>query len=197
MKKMIGVLCSLLIICPILAPALQTERDCEVYFSPKDGVAERLIGRIQAEKESIRVAVYCLMHAGIARALSEAHARGVDVEVIVDPYSINSRSPIAKMVEKGVSVYVWNPKELAVQSGKKRNKRKPLMHDKFCVFGNHTVWTGSFNFTRVGNLSNRENVIVLGGSDVADSFLKEFQAIKEAGCSSYASFSSKEGDVKK
>ncbi|MBS0652421.1 MAG: hypothetical protein JSR39_02715 [Verrucomicrobia bacterium] len=157
----------------------------EVYFSPQDGVADRLIARINAEKQSIKVAVYCLMHTGIAKALKAAHARGVDVEVILDPYSIKSRSPVMKMVEKGIPVYVWNPKQIVNHA---KQKKKPLMHDKFCVFGDHTVWTGSFNFTREGALANRENVVVMEGVDIAKSYLIEFAAIKDAGCSTYQDF---------
>lgn len=156
-----------------------------VYFSPQDGIADRLIAHINAEKESIKVAVYCLMHTGIAKALKAAYARGVDVEVILDPYSIKSRSPVLKMVEQGVPVYVWSPTQSA--NGNKHKKRKPLMHDKFCVFGDHTVWTGSFNFTREGTLANRENVVVMEGVDIAKSYLSEFAAIKEAGCYTYQS----------
>ena len=155
----------------------------EIYFSPIDGVAEKLIARIEKERETIRVAAYCLMHAGIAKALKGAHARGVDVEVILDPYSIKVRSPIAKMVEVGIPVFVWNP-ALAPHLAQK-GKKKPLMHDKFCVFGNHSVWTGSFNFTREGTLANRENVVILQGTDVAKRYLEEFAKIKKEGCSPY------------
>lgn len=172
---------------PTLLTALEKAAVSEVYFSPEDGVADRLISRINEERESIRVAVYCLMHTGIAKALKSAFARGVDIEVIVDPYSIKSRSPIMRMVEKGIPVYVWNPKQI-VNSNK--NKKKPLMHDKFCVFGDHTVWTGSFNFTREGTFANRENVVVMEGADIAKSYLCEFTAIKEAGCSTYQTFMS-------
>lgn len=90
-----------------------------------------------------------------------------------------------KMVEKGIPVYVWDPKQIVNNT---KHKKKPLMHDKFCVFGNHTVWTGSFNFTREGTLANRENVVVMEGADIAKSYLIEFAAIKEAGCSTYQKF---------
>ncbi len=160
-----------------------------VYFSPQDGLADRLITHINEEKESIKVAVYCLMHAGIAKALKAAYMRGIDVEVILDSYSIKSRSPVLKLVEQGIPVYVWSPTPST--NGNKSKKRKPLMHDKFCVFGDHTVWTGSFNFTREGSLVNRENVVVMEGFDIAKSYLSEFAAIKKAGCSTYQAFIAK------
>ncbi len=161
--------------------AESTPTSCEVFFSPHDGVAERLVALINEEDQSIKAAVYCLMHAGIAKALNAAVERGVDVELIVDPFSIKTRSPIAKMVEKGVPVFVWNPPY-------QKQGKKSLMHDKFCVFGDHTVWTGSFNFTREGNLSNRENVVLLSGPKIAKKYLTEFNTIKVAGCCAYSAF---------
>lgn len=192
MRKVFSAVCVVLVIWGgVLSMPVQAavrEPACAVYFSPEDGLAEKLIERIHAEKQSICAAVYCLMHAGIAKALNEAKERGVDVEVIVDRYSIKARSPVAKMVEKGVPVYVWNPADNPAQSGKKGARRKSLMHDKFCIFGNHTVWTGSFNFTREASIANRENAVVLADRAIAESFLKEFQAIKEGGCCPYGEF---------
>lgn len=147
----------------------------EVYFSPKDQVADRLISLIANEKTSIKAAVYCFMHRGIAEALRQAKERGVAIEIIVDPFSVKRRSPIAKMEEKGIAVYVWDPQHDAVV-------KPPLMHDKFCVFGTHTVWTGSFNFTMEATRRNCENSIVLHDASVAAVYLKEFERIKKEGC---------------
>ncbi len=154
----------------------------QVLFSPEDHIADQLISLIEKEKKSIRAAVYCLMHRGICNALIDAHKRGVNVEVIVDPYSVKSRSPVNKMGAAQIPVFVWDPPTLESKKGRKTNKRKPLMHDKFCVLGEATVWTGSFNFTFEATNSNRENVIVLESSEVARSYLEEFKRLKKQGC---------------
>lgn len=130
----------------------------EVLFSPRDHVAEELIAHIKKEKKSIRAAVYCLMHRGISKALIEAEKKGVSVELIVDPFSVKSRSPLKKMSESGIPIYVWTPEQKTANT---LQKRKSLMHDKFCVFGDNKVWTGSFNFTFDATTVNCENVIVL------------------------------------
>jgi len=161
--------------------ALEKGSVSEVYFSPQDGVAERLITYIKREKRSIRIAIYSLMHSGIAKALAEASARGVDVEVILDPYSIKSRSPVIKMVKQQVPVYVWSPRQ---RLGKEK-KPRPVMHDKFCIFGDCIVWTGSFNFTKDATCLNRENVIVVEGAEVARAYLDEFEEMKEMECYPY------------
>ncbi len=152
----------------------------QVLFSPEDKVADALISLIEKEKQSVKAAVYCLMHRGIAKALTDAHQRGVHVEVIIDPYSLKSRSPVMKMSEARVPLFVWNP--VAAITEKKTKKRRSLMHDKFCVLGNNRVWTGSFNFTAEATNANQENVILLENEEIASLYLKEFQRLKKEGC---------------
>ncbi|MBY0529445.1 MAG: hypothetical protein K2P51_04565 [Rhabdochlamydiaceae bacterium] len=158
----------------------------EVYFSPEDHLAEKLIALIDKEPKSICAAVYCLMSGEISQALQRAKKRGVFVEVIVDPFSVKQRSPIGKLNEKGIVIHVWDPKVEEIPASK--YAKKPLMHDKFCVFGDHTVWTGSFNFTRQASCSNKENVVVLHDPAIAALYLAEFEKIKKQGCSAYRQF---------
>lgn len=167
----------------------------QILFSPDDSVAEELIAMIGKEQKSIKAAVYCLMHRGIAKALTDAHQRGVNVEVIVDPYSVKSRVAVKKMHEANVPVFVWNPPMPAVK-GKAKKKRRSLMHDKFCVFGDSQVWTGSFNFTLEASRSNRENVIILENKTVASRYLEEFERLKKEGCVKFQDFSKQQEVLK-
>jgi phosphatidylserine/phosphatidylglycerophosphate/cardiolipin synthase-like enzyme len=163
----------------------------QVLFSPKDHIAEELIKLIQKEQKSIKAAVYCLMHRGIAKALIDAHERGVHVEVIIDPYSLKSRSPVKKMHEANVPLFIWNPSVPTTQAknARKVKKHRPLMHDKFCILGNNLVWTGSFNFTFEGTQANRENVIVLENKEIASRYLEEFEHLKREGCQGFSEYS--------
>ena len=161
--------------------AKESLTNCEVLFSPQDHVADELIALINKEKKSIKVAVYCLMHREIAKALTDARKRGVQVEVIIDPYSVKSRSPVKKMAEAGCPIYVWNPEiPVEIKNGRTVKKNKSLMHDKFCVLGDNRVWTGSFNFTFEAEKHNQENVVVLEGVEVVEKYLKEFERIKKS-----------------
>ncbi len=179
----------LVLLCAAIHPLLSQEKkpitSYEVYFSPQDKLADQLISLLNKEKKSVRIAVYCLMHRGIADALIRAKKRGVDVEVIVDPFSVKSRSPVHKLNEEGIALYVWNPDDTYhYTKGKKIKNRKPLMHDKFCVLGNEMVWTGSFNFTRDASQSHQENAVLLESESIAMRYLEEFDEIREE-CVSY------------
>lgn len=154
--------------------------DPEVYFSPKDQLAEKLIHLIDEEKTSIHVAIYCFTHRDIAKALIAAKKRGVAVEVVVDPFSVKKYTPIKKLVDAGIPVYVWSPPEVKDQAGK--IQRSPLMHNKYCVFGSQKVWTGSFNFTYEATRSNSENAFVLTDQKTLDAFESHFQSLKLTHC---------------
>jgi phosphatidylserine/phosphatidylglycerophosphate/cardiolipin synthase-like enzyme len=162
----------------------------EVYFSPEDHVDTYLISMIERESASIKAAVYCLMHRGIVKALHEASQRGVDVKIIVDPFSTSSRSPLRKVAEKGLEVLVWDADSVEEwqTAPKKGKEHKPFMHDKFCIFGDHTVWTGSFNFTYDAAHKNRENVVVLHDPAVVALYQKEFEKLQKEGCHPYQEF---------
>ena len=142
-----------------------------VYFSPQDKIADKLITLIENEKESIDIAIYCFTHRGIAAALIAAKERGVKVEVVLDPYSLKAKTAVSNMEAAGIPLYIWDPKRSAP-------KKSAIMHDKFCIFGGKTVWTGSFNFTYKASASNAENVLVTDDTAVAANFKKQFQNLK-------------------
>ncbi|MBS0628921.1 MAG: DUF1669 domain-containing protein [Verrucomicrobia bacterium] len=156
---------------PLLALAEQA--DCKIYFSPKDQLADRLIELIQNEEKSIKVAIYSMTHLGIAKALVEAKARGVAIEVLIDPTSVKNKSSVHRLVEAKVPLFVWDL-GMRMTGGKRRG----LMHDKFCIFGDHTVWTGSFNFTQDAHLKHQENAVAMGSREIAQKYLTQFVQMK-------------------
>jgi phosphatidylserine/phosphatidylglycerophosphate/cardiolipin synthase-like enzyme len=154
-----------------------------VYFSPDDHLEKRLIELIEKEKTSIQVCIYTFTHRSIANALIEAKKRGVDVEVIVDRFSVKIQSPLQKLIEANIPVQVWDPDRL-----KRKQAHRPLMHNKFCVFGSDTVWTGSFNFTYEASKMHQENALVLRDSALAAAYKGQFYTIKLRNCIPLASF---------
>lgn len=147
--------------------------DCEVFFSPQDHLADRLVELINKEKKSIKLAAYSLNHLGIAKALNQAKKRGVQVEVLVDPFSIKSRCSIGKLVDEKIPIFVFD-RHLHIGEGKK----KSLLHNSFCVFGEDTIWTGSFHFTNESHLHNHENAITISSRELAKKYLAKFSWMK-------------------
>lgn len=153
----------------------------QVYFSPDDHIADHLLALIDKESTSIRVAIYGFTHYKIGTALINAKKRGVAVEVLVDPFSLGGRSPIKRLVDAGISVHVFSPKN-------KAEGKHPLLHDKFCIFGDSLVWTGSFNFTYSADTQHQENVVLLDEKELIEKFIKQFASIKKRDCVSYATY---------
>lgn len=184
MSKSLTFLCLSLL--TLFAPLTSQEGlKCETVttlFSPDDHLADALISRIDAESYSIKIAVFCFTHRGIADALIRAKKRGVDVEMIIDPFSVKKNTPIARLHRNGIRILVWNSPSDDQFSAK---GRRPLMHDKFCVFNHSSVWTGSFNFTWEGDVHNRENAVILDSKSIAKEFLDQFAAIEAKGSLSY------------
>ncbi|MES2345129.1 MAG: phospholipase D-like domain-containing protein [Chlamydiota bacterium] len=158
----------------------------QIYFSPQDHLSDRLISLIHAEKESIQTAIYCFTHREIAKALIAAKKRGVKVEVIVDAFSVKIKTPLASLEKAGIPIYVFSPPEVKTNAGKVL--RTPLMHDKFCVFGQAKVWTGSFNFTYEASRSNAENAVVLDDAKAVESYREHFFKLKKSSCIPYSEY---------
>jgi phosphatidylserine/phosphatidylglycerophosphate/cardiolipin synthase-like enzyme len=62
----------------------QTEHISAAFFSPAREVKEVILGLIANEQEAIRIAAYRFTDPDVAKALSDAMARGVKVSIITD-----------------------------------------------------------------------------------------------------------------
>jgi phosphatidylserine/phosphatidylglycerophosphate/cardiolipin synthase-like enzyme len=153
------------------------------YFSPDDQLDKRLIEQIEKETKSIHVCIYTFTHRGVATALIEAKKRGVEVEVIVDRFSVKIKAPLEKLVEAGIPVFVWDPDRF-----KRKIAHRPLMHNKFCVFGTDKVWTGSFNFTYEATKIHQENALLLQDAALASAYKGQFYTIKLRSCIPLSSY---------
>jgi cardiolipin hydrolase len=150
----------------------------DILFSPDDDLCMRLVTLIDKEMTSIKVAIFLLTDERIAQALLNAKQRGVQVEVVVDPKHMYDRfSRVDMMCRQGMCVYVFNPKYADTRG-------VGLLHTKFVIFGTSgqstsVVWTGSFNFTRVADGYNQEQVLVVQGSQAVRKFSEHFEKLKQ------------------
>src|ERR1043166_858014 len=65
-------------------PADQPAPRIEVYFSPKGGCTEAVVKALDQAKQTVYVQAYSFTSAPIAKALVDAHKRGVKIQVILD-----------------------------------------------------------------------------------------------------------------
>jgi phosphatidylserine/phosphatidylglycerophosphate/cardiolipin synthase-like enzyme len=135
---------------------------------PGDGVTlmeQALLARIAGADGQIDLAIYDFNRSSIRDALLDAHDRGVAVRVVTDDDA--RRHPVYQLyydalADAGIPVV---------------DDQRPgsLMHNKFFIFDNEVVWTGSSNITANDFTVNHNNSIVLTSTLLAEIYGREFQ----------------------
>ncbi|GFO53179.1 phospholipase [Geomonas sp. Red276] len=155
----------LLLVCaPLPASPLPSTGTVEVYFSPNGGAADAVIREVGKARQEILVQAYSFTSKPIAKALLEAHKRGVKVVAILDKSQRTQRySGATFLANAGIEVLI--------------DERHAIAHSKIMIIDRATVITGSFNFTRAAEERNAENLLVLKGNPLlVQKYLANFQA---------------------
>lgn len=134
----------------------------EIYFSPKGGCTEAVVREINAAKETILVQAYSFTSAPIAKALVNAHKRGVQVQVVLDKSQRTEKYSSATFL-----VNVGIPTRIDAQHA--------IVHNKIVVIDGQTVITGSFNFTRNAEENNAENLLVIRDAAIAAKYIANWR----------------------
>lgn len=128
----------------------------EVAFSPEAGAEDLVLRVIRSAKRSLRLAGYSFTSPSVVRALLEAKQRGVDVAVLVD-YQDNLRDARYGISRRALSLLA----EADIPT--RTISIYAIHHDKYIIVDEHTVETGSFNYTMAAAMRNSENVLVVWG----------------------------------
>ncbi len=151
---------------------------CEAYFSPDDHVSGKLIGLIDQEKESLKVAIFSFTDGDVARAMTRALGRGVVIEIVADPSALQDRfNKIILLHHAGVPVHIYD-------TSRGKTSLSNRMHNKFIIFGNSgsgrtRVWTGSYNFTRSADIANQENAVLIDDAQTVKKFIDQYEKLKK------------------
>lgn len=141
----------------------------KVLFSPQDDIGTVLISFIEKESRSIKIAMYLFTDKKIAQALLDAAKRGVQIEVITDPCCLQNKfNKILMLSQERIPVWIYQSPD----------PKGNVMHNKFIVFGDGYIWTGSFNATQSAQQRNQENVIVLKDEWLMQTYSDQFEKIK-------------------
>lgn len=150
------VLARILIVLALLSVA-PAHADTRVCFTPGEDCTGVIVSALDGARSTVLVQAYSFTSAPIAKALVDAHKRGVDVRVILDKSQRSERySSLMFLRNAGIPVWI--------------DARVAIAHNKVMVLDGETVITGSFNFTKSAQERNAENLLVIHDRDLAGKY---------------------------
>ena len=129
---------------PVIQQIVQ-QPNIEVHFTPSLDCENAIIKRINNAK-TIDIAVYSITNPNITDAIISAHNRGASVRIITDKGQAKVKGAKAEEL-KSVGIPVLT------------NKKHKIEHNKFAVFDDVGVVSGSYNWTTNASMYNSENCI--------------------------------------
>jgi len=133
-----------------------------VYFSPKGGCTDAIVRAVDGAESLVLVQIYIFTYDPIAKALVDAHKRGVEVKVILDRnQKDDERSVIDYLADSGITTLI--------------DQRHYVNHNKVMIIDGETVITGSFNFSRYAEVSNAENLLIISDTALARTYTENWQ----------------------
>lgn len=131
----------------------------EVYFS---GIRAKLLQELNEAKKAILVAVAWFTNDDLFGMLCMKLKQGIKVELIIINDYINNWEfglPFQTFIDLGGKLYL--------------SEYPSIMHHKFCLIDNETIFNGSYNWTYYAEMRNDENCMLFKGKP---NFMKEFKA---------------------
>jgi len=164
MKNITAIIILVLIITiPVFAFNVDVTNVC---FSPHGGCTEAIVNQIDNAKSEILIQAYSFTSAPIAKALVNAHKRGVHVEIILDKSNkLEKYSSGDFTAHMGVTTYI--------------DSQHAIAHNKIMIIDKETVITGSFNFTKAAEEKNAENLLIIRNKKLAEIYIDNWYKHKE------------------
>ena len=157
----------LLVLLPVSAwaqaprmPEPEQSRPWAVYFASDEGT-RAVVEAIGRARKSVRVQAVSLTSPPIARALVEAHQRGVSVEVIVNGKASKGRATAPSLAQAGIAVL---------------SDRAHAPVGGMAVIDRHVVLTGAFSFADGADSQTAENLLVINDATLAARYTENWQA---------------------
>jgi len=137
----------------------------QIYFSPHGGCTDAIVKEISKAKQEILVQAYSFTSKEIAKALVDAHKRGVKTEIILDKSNRTAKYSAGDFTSHmGIPTYIDSAHAIA--------------HNKIMIIDKETVITGSFNFTKAAEEHNAENLLILKNRDLAKLYIENWNRHK-------------------
>jgi len=148
------------------APLGFGEVSLEVYFSPDDAPAGRLLQVLARAQKTIRFLAFSVTSDDIAGMLVQQARRGVEVSGVMEESQVrsNANGKYEVLRAAGLDVHL---------DGNPRN-----MHHKVIIVDDEWVVTGSYNFSYNAENVNDENLLIIHDADLAQRYLEEFKRVR-------------------
>jgi phosphatidylserine/phosphatidylglycerophosphate/cardiolipin synthase-like enzyme len=134
-----------------------------VCFTPGGNCTELIVDAIAGGKTSVLVQAYSFTSAAIAKALLDAHKRGVRVQVILDKSQRTEQYSSADfLANQSVPTLI--------------DANHAIAHNKIMIIDGETILTGSFNFTKGAQEKNAENLLIIRDQALAVQYIENWKA---------------------
>jgi len=138
----------------------------QVCFSPDGKCTAAIVEQIDNAKFEILIQAHSFTSVQIAKALINAHKRGIKIEAILDKSNETGRYSSATFLSNnGIPVFI--------------DARHAIAHNKIIIIDKEIVITGSFNFTRAAEEKNAENILIISSTELAKKYLENLVKHKE------------------
>ncbi|MCD4783087.1 MAG: phosphatidylserine/phosphatidylglycerophosphate/cardiolipin synthase family protein [Candidatus Eremiobacteraeota bacterium] len=144
----------------------------EEHDGGSETIKEEILKNINGAKKSVHAELFCLTHKDVVKSLKDAHNRGVDVKVMLDPnlYIIN-RKAFYELKDAGVPVK-WFKVDVGTEE---------KLHGKWATFDGERTIIGSANWSKKGldkgvpgKRTNREANVLVRDEESTSIFEKTF-----------------------
>lgn len=137
----------------------------EVYFSPDDGVAARLVKLLRGAETSIYFMAYSMTADDFGDIIRQKAKDGLRVFGVMDESQVKSN--------KGGEFDLFQQAGLRVY----KDGNPGQMHHKVIIIDEKIVITGSYNFSASAERKNDENVVIIFDEQIAAQYLAEFERV--------------------
>lgn len=134
----------------------------QVFFSPNGDCTAAIVGELNNAKTEVLVQAYSFTSTKIAKVLTDAHKRGVKVQVILDKSNMTGKYSAADSItHAGIPTLI--------------DSEHAIAHNKVIIIDGQVVITGSFNFTKAAEEHNAENVLIINNKELAAKYAEHWQ----------------------
>lgn len=126
-------------------------------FTPGGSCTDRIIREIASARSEILIQAYSFTSAPIAKALVDAHKRGIKVVAILDKGQRTAKYTSATfLANMRIPTYI--------------DGKHAIAHNKVIIIDAATTITGSFNFTKAAQEKNAENLLIIRSGEIARAY---------------------------